>query len=304
MKWLENDFVKTALVLENLNESTHLLLTAVVREVTSDSPTKADAEKRLASLLQPGTFQAYVTHLFAGERRKVAVYYVESGMQALTTAAMAAVHYKRWRETGTLKDEEADGSSSSSAPVPQGRKAGFIPLHPYFEMKDQTAAAAGFHANFPPVASTTTTTSSASTATSSASASTAPLLPETIIADLSPVDTKATPQAQSPQAVRAGIARAFKENPGLVPVLDATATPLDEAKAMVPSGCPNFIIVESLTKYAQLGSDKALGGRIIVVGQQDFIKVTHPVISRVEAAADMLVSRIWFETMENGRYSR
>ncbi len=277
LRWLENDFVKTALVLENLNESTHLLLTAIVREATGEAPTKADAETRLAPLLQPGAFLAYVTHLFAEEERNVAVYYVESGMQALTTAAMAAVDFRRRMETGTLPGEEADGSSSSSSPVPPGRKAGFIPLHPYFEMKDQTAAAAGFHAT---------------------------LSPETIIADLSPVDTKATPEEQSQEAVREGLARAFEEAPGLVPVLDATATPLDEAKAMVPPGCPNFIIVESLTKYAQLGSDKALGGRIIVVGDPAFIAITHPVISRVEAAADMLVSRIWFETMENGRYSR
>lgn len=277
LRWLENDFVKTALVLENLNESTHLLLTAIVREATGEGPTKADAETRLAPLLQPGAFLAYVTHLFAEEERNVAVYYVESGMQALTTAAMAAVDFRRRMETGTLPDEEADGSSSSSSPVPPGKKAGFIPLHPYFEMKDQTAAAAGFHAT---------------------------LSPETIIADLSPVDTKATPEEQSQEAVREGLARAFEEAPGLVPVLDATATPLDEAKAMVPPGCPNFIIVESLTKYAQLGSDKALGGRIIVVGDPAFIAITHPVISRVEAAADMLVSRIWFETMENGRYSR
>jgi hypothetical protein len=250
--WLEKDFSKTAQALENLNESTHLLLSARVNE---------ERTQRLPEplLLQPGPFRQFVQGTFAHGGRHCQIYYVASGMQAITTGAIAAVAYRR-----------------AMSRAESGKAAGFVPLHPYFEMKGATAGAAGFKADLPA---------------------------ETIIADLSPLNTAATAADQSKASVTAGLHAAVTKDKTLVPVLDATAMPLAEVPSMVPAGAVNFIIVESLTKYAQLGSDKALGGRIIVVGTEGFIKLASDVIGQVEQSADIVVSRIWFESMENIRYS-
>jgi hypothetical protein len=251
LAWLEKDFSKTAQVLENLNESTHLLLSARVNE----EGIHGVAEEPL--LLQNGPFRQFVQHTFATGGKKYRIYYVASGMQAITTGAIAAVAFKRGRN--------------------EARPAGFVGLHPYFEMRDSTAAAAGFNAKLPA---------------------------ETIIADLSPLDTTVGPEAQSKRAIALGLHTAVEADKTLVPVLDATTTPLGEVPAMVPHGAANYIVVESLTKYAQLGSDKALGGRIIVVGSQDFINATAAIITPVEQNADIVISRIWFESMENVRHSQ
>lgn len=248
--WLEKDFSKTAQALENLNESTHLLLSARVNE---ESAHGASYEPLM---LRPGPFRQFV-HREVAREHGFRIFYVASGMQAITTGAMAAVAYRR-----------ADGET--------GKAAGFVSLHPYFEMKGATAAAAGFKDNLPA---------------------------ETIIADLSPLDTFASPEAQSKPAIARGLRDEVLKDRTLVPVLDATAMPLGEARAMIPGEAENFIIVESLTKYAQLGSDKALGGRIIVVGSKEFIDATAKIISPVEKSADMIVSKVWFESMENMRYS-
>ncbi|PYF68828.1 eCIS core domain-containing protein [Pedobacter nutrimenti] len=255
--WLEKDFSKTAQVLENLNESTHLLLSARVNE---EKPRRL-AEEPL--LLRPGPFRQFVEGTFARGGRQCQIYYVASGMQAITTGAIAAVDYRR-------------ATSRTAAGKETGKAAGFVPLHPYFEMKDATARAAGFDARLPA---------------------------ETIISDLSPLDTAATVEQQSKASIRTRLRTEVDKDKTLVPVLDATAMPLAEVPSMVPADAENFIIVESLTKYAQLGSDKALGGRIIVVGTEDFIGLTYKIISPVEQSADIVVSRIWFESMENIRYS-
>ncbi|WP_082434890.1 DUF4157 domain-containing protein [Pedobacter sp. Hv1] len=251
--WLEKDFTKTAQALENLNESTHLLLSARVNEERH----QRGLEEPL--MLRLGPFRQFVSHTFAKGGRVVHIYYVASGMQAITTGAIAAVDFRR-----------------KKARAPSGKNAGYIALHPYFEMKGATAAAAGFKSDLPP---------------------------ETIIADLSPLDTTASVAEQSHTAIRANLHKAVSENVGLVPVLDATTIPLDEVPSMVPDGARNYIIVESLTKYAQLGSDKALGGRIIVVGTEEFLKITSETIGPVEQNANMIVSRVWFESMENMRHS-
>ncbi len=250
ISWLQKDFSKTAQVLENLNESTHLLLSARVNE----GSTLGSSEE--PPMLRPGPFRQFVHHEVArgGGFR---IFYVASGMQAITTGAIAAVAYRR-----------ADG--------PTRKAAGFVSLHPYFEMKGATAAAAGFNEK---------------------------LGAETIIADLSPLDTFVSPEAQSKRAIERRLRDEVLKDRTLVPVLDATAMPLGEARAMVPRETENFIIVESLTKYAQLGSDKALGGRIIVVGSREFLEATTKIISPVEKNADMIVSKVWFESMENMRYS-
>ncbi len=257
LRWLEKDYVKTTQTLENLNESSHLLISAIVNE--HHSTTKEPFQ------LRPGPFEGFVRNEFTG--RVTAIYYVASGMQALTTGSIAAVAYRRMMAQKT-----------------DPRKAKYHALHPYFEMKDKVAADAGFD-NDSKVAKESSEKE------------------ETIIADLSPVDTKANVNDQSHQAVRDEMKRIHDSDRTLIPVLDATAIPLEEVKGMVPKNCKNFIIAESLTKYAQLGSDKALGGRIIVVGDHDFVEKTKVLIAPVEQSANMIVSRVWFESMENMRYS-
>jgi len=254
--WLQKDFSKASLALENLNESTHLLLSARINE-ESKKPGYDQRDEPL--LLRAGPFQSFVTHEFGGEDRGVEIYYVASGMQAITTGAIAAVAYRR--------EQRGDATS---------RPAGYVRLHPYFEMRGQAAAAAGFVDGSPA---------------------------ETIISDLSPVDTTATAAEQSKDAIRAGIDGAVRGDHSLVPVLDATAFPMAEVNGMVPRGTKNFIVVESLTKYAQLGSDKALGGRIIVVGSREFLESTSHIIGPVQQNAGMVISRIWFQSMEDMRYS-
>lgn len=255
LKWLENDFSKTSQTLENLNESTHLLLSANVNE-------HGDRHIEEPLMLRVGPFSQFIRSTFA-HGKSVQIYYVASGMQAITTGAMAAVYYRRMKSKAAL-----------------AKPAGFVPLHPYFEMKDKTAAAAGFHASTP-----------------------GGLPAETIVSDLSPLDTGASVDAQSQPTIKRGLQGAVDADRTLVPVMDATAIPLAEVPTMLPRGTENFIIVESLTKYAQLGSDKAIGGRIIVVGSEEFIKATSEVIGPVEQNANMVVSKIWFESMENMRYS-
>ena len=116
-------------------------------------------------------------------------------------------------------------------------------------------------------------------------------VPHIIAADINPVHTqpadKAPRKVYSEQLERyRDPASAIRQTRAIVPIpiIDVTNSTISRVPALV-WGYPCFIVVESLTKHYQLGSDKFTMGRVIAVGDQAFVKLASDLLAGIERDA-------------------
>ena len=190
------------------------------------------------------------------------MYYLDSGEQALITAGMLANRFQKGKD-------ETDTSVA---------KSNYISHNPYFEIGvfggDKRSNLERDDSNG-----------------------------KIVHADLSPVITSGRTTPKSKAAINQEVRETWQNaNSGktvkhadMIPIIDITNSSLDAVTDLgnMPN---NFIIVESLTKHAQLGADKFIMGRLIAlsktagtgsgaISKANFLDLSQKIVGPVSNAA-------------------
>ena len=235
-----------------VNEAQHYLKSAEVIERLQEyafmysAATFEEDRRGYEERTKDDAYEAYLGTADFLEAKGHKVFYLDSGMQALNVAALIARKHKNLKPGGSLTS---------------------VDHHPYYETSSVRSA---LNLTAPSFLGS----------------------PDIVSADFSPV-LKDRPRAGgqtrlSPDAHMARIAKSIA--PKSIPILDVTNTSLrtvSDLVATVDDGTKmqNFIIVESLVKHSQLGADKFISGRLVVVGDEAFLKeaeeVAGPIADKV-----------------------
>ncbi|MCC4595933.1 hypothetical protein NRY95_10935 [Xanthomonas campestris pv. phormiicola] len=261
----EQDYLKSASVIENLMEYSYLL------EAMNANP--ASAGEFAAGDAYPAYLRS--TLLPTAHDTKTATFYLDSGMQAIVGAHLLASTWTR------------DGRPPSSAPLQT------IDLYSYFEYAAVDKANLNLNAlnrskdGYMNWCALDTLLGDREKLARDSGQSTAPSI---IAADLNPVLTSSAAKSslidyRKVFARFAGKDPAHK-NAATIPIVDVTNASLAKVAEMkLHERYENYIVVESLSKHQQLGADKFTMGRLNVVGSAQFIDLARTVIGPIEEQA-------------------
>lgn len=211
-------------------------------------------------------YEQYLASAEFVKNKQRKVFYLDSGMQALNVAALIARNFMKVKPSETV-------------PVRQH--------HPYYETES--------------VRTNLKLTNKTGPVSKSEKA--------IVSADLSPVlkdplSSKVGARL-SPQEHAENIAGTI--TPESIPILDVTNTSLQSVNAVIAKAeggtrAENFMITESLVKHSELGADKFVMGRLIVIGSEDFIKAASNVAGPIEAAARHPLQQEYRRNMDEALY--
>jgi len=261
----EQDYLKSASVIENLMEYSYLL------EAMNANPASA------GEVVAGDAYPAYLrsTLLPTAHDTKTATFYLDSGMQAIVGAHLLASIWMRGER------------SPSSAPLET------IDLYSYFEY----AAVDKANLKLSPLNRSKdgymdgpTLDKLLGEREKLAQGSGRSAAPSIIAADLNPVLTSSAAKSTLID-YRTLFARFASKDPehknaATIPIVDVTNAGLAKVAEMkLHEGYENYIVVESLSKHQQLGADKFTMGRLNVVGSAKFIDLARDVIGPIEEQA-------------------
>ncbi|WP_323816493.1 DUF4157 domain-containing protein [Cellvibrio sp. NN19] len=250
-----NHYLITADMTDKLQEYSMIYTAATLVDTGNPNASHTTAGKFKDS---NDVYEKRVASKFSGLDYRV--YYLDSGEQALVTAGILANRFEN------NKDENDTGVG----------KSGYISHNPYFEIGVFKGDARSNLKKDPSG--------------------------KIVHADLSPVITSGRntpkPSAEINKEVRETWQNTDRlktvKHADIIPIIDITNSSLDGVTGLgnMPN---NFIIVESLTKHAQLGADKFIMGRLIalsktagssgVISKTNFIDLSQKIVGPVANAA-------------------
>lgn len=253
----ESAYLSAAGVVENLMEYSYLL--EAVRADTSpmNDPYPAYLRKKLGLADDVGDKSHQATRTF----------YLDSGMQAIVSAHLLA---RQWLSG---KSDSHTKNLSSIDLYSYFEYAGIDKGKLHFDARNRKGLVYKKHDGYLDMIAKDFAESG----------------PSVISADMNPVFTSR--EASASQIPYADVFQHFAgkdgvKNVGTVPIVDVTNASLDKVAALdLAKGYGNFIVVESLSKYQQLGADKFTMGRLTVVGSSEFVELATSSLKAVEAAA-------------------
>ncbi|UII27016.1 hypothetical protein LVD15_00845 [Fulvivirga maritima] len=253
---MENDYLKSALVIENLMEYSYILEGMRVNNDLPEDPYPTYLREELG-----------LSKTSSSKTSSSKTFYLDSGMQAITMANIVALNHI----------QTVQGSDQS--PVHS------VNLYSYFEygmidkrnlkLIDVNKVKEGEQPingkNFKERFETKLNKGK----------------PSVISIDVNPVFTDAAQNDnQIPYDQVLELYQTKESKDSTIPILDITnGTLQDVAKLELHKKYPSFIIVESLSKHQQLSADKFTMGRISVIGDQNFVKRASELLEPIQKDA-------------------